>query len=712
MTNLINKKKFSKDKINNFNNNMFKTSLFIFASLSLVFISILIIFVVSKGANGFVNAGLDFVDFLFGNYYDGVTYFASGFMIINTLWTSFLALLIALPISIFSALFITRFCPGMLKTFFYSIVIILAGIPSVIYGAFGSNFIDKYISSGLGIATGSVISIVFTLSIMIMPTITLMTITSINNVDKKIETSSLALGATKPQTSFFVTLKAASTGILVGAILGVGRAIGEATAVSMIAAEPYSGPSFGLFEQIRLLTTTMLKGKAEMAPGSINEASMYAMATLLLFTILVVFILMKYVEKHFNNEEIIKKDNKNAYLIKHIKKKIRNSGYESLSSYEKWNYRKIKKKLKKEKRKSEKLRKKTKEHRSYSSFSKTLREFSYLEGEKQKKVKSNFYKSITFLFSLFGILFLLGIIIYLISTGYSSLTWEYLTSTELNQGLLIPLTNTLILIGFTLITLVPIGVFSGIYFAEYSKETKINSILETGIDLLAGIPSLIFGITGFIIFVPLFPTMKVFAASITLTFILLPIIIKTTKNAINSVPKNNKEASLSLGATSAQTSFRVSLPQSMPSIVAGVILSIGRVIGESAALIMIMGSISNVDSGEFIEIGGTTLATEIWRLTSQEIIDWGKVAAIGIVILILIFSLSLIANQVSNKKWINTILLIIIFVVAIGLLYVGDIVIFFGTTVPLIVVFISWLIGNKIYEKGYFEQIKKGLKNE
>jgi ABC-type phosphate transport system permease subunit len=128
---------------------------------------------------------------------------------------------------------------------------------------------------------------------MVLPTITLITVSTINSIDKKMEQSSLALGASRAQTSFLVTLKAATPGILVAVILGVGRVMGEATAVSMVSTPSYDGPSFGLFDQIRLLTATMLSGRKEMAPGSLQEAMMISMAMILLISILIIFLAMK-----------------------------------------------------------------------------------------------------------------------------------------------------------------------------------------------------------------------------------------------------------------------------------------------------------------------------------------------------------------------------------------------------------------------------------
>ena len=251
--------------------NIFRTCLFILASTILFFSILIIAFVILRGIIG---AGQIWGEgnWIFGNKYDGAVYFAAGFMVINTLWTSLLAVMVALPISVLTALFTTRVAPKKLRKMFFIMLSILAAIPSVIYGAFGTKVLDSISIFIFGSPSGSLMTIVFTLAFMIMPTITLITTASINSIDKKMEDSSLALGATRNQTSFYITIRAASSGILTATILGVGRALGEATAVSMISVDPYGGPTFGLFENIRLLTSTMLKGYNEMAPGSKQQA--------------------------------------------------------------------------------------------------------------------------------------------------------------------------------------------------------------------------------------------------------------------------------------------------------------------------------------------------------------------------------------------------------------------------------------------------------
>lgn len=191
------------------------------------------------------------------------------FIIINTLVTAFLAALLSFPISVLSALFIVKVSPKKLRPVFTTIVELLAAIPSVVYGVFAAanitTIVDKL--AGLfgqtthgGLAT---LSVALLLAIMIYPTITSISINAIAAVDKNLELGSYALGASNTQTNFKVVLSAAKSGIFAGLILGLGRAFGEATAVSMVAGNAMTGPNLNPFDLTRTLTSTMLSGLHE-----------------------------------------------------------------------------------------------------------------------------------------------------------------------------------------------------------------------------------------------------------------------------------------------------------------------------------------------------------------------------------------------------------------------------------------------------------------
>lgn len=244
------------------------------AVLSASCIAIIIIFVAYKGIRPFVPGyeygQLNIVEFLFGSVWrqdQGV--YGVGFIVINTLVSAFGALLIAFPVSVLTALFIVKIAPKQVAKIMRSVVELLASIPSVVYGVFAAGTITKLVmnlaqSFGATTAGGSsLLSVVLLLAIMIFPTMTSLSITAIQSVDKEIELGSLALGATKTQTNFKVVLASAKSGIFAGAILGIGRAFGEATAVAMVAGNKVFGPTFNPFDITRTLTSTMLAGLKE-----------------------------------------------------------------------------------------------------------------------------------------------------------------------------------------------------------------------------------------------------------------------------------------------------------------------------------------------------------------------------------------------------------------------------------------------------------------
>lgn len=262
---VINQKK--QDKI-------FKGLVMSLAIVSSSFIILMILFILVKGVSPFLSGyeygQVNFIDFIFGmRYRQDQGIYGVGFIVINTLISAGLALLISFPISTLTALFIMKIAPKRIKEIMKTVVELLASIPSIVYGVFASGVIAnlvKEIADAFQMQTAggaSLLTVVLLLAIMIFPTMTSLAMSAIDAVDKDLEDASLALGATKTQTNFKVTLIAAKSGIFAGAILGIGRAFGEATAVAMVAGNKMFGPTFNPFDITRTLTTTMLAGMKE-----------------------------------------------------------------------------------------------------------------------------------------------------------------------------------------------------------------------------------------------------------------------------------------------------------------------------------------------------------------------------------------------------------------------------------------------------------------
>ena len=203
----------------------------------------------------------------------------------------------------------------------------------------------------------------------------------------------------------------------------------------------------------------------------------------------------------------------------------------------------------------------------------------------------------------------------------------------------------------------PIGIASAVYLNEYAKKSKFNMLLRSGIETLTGVPSIVFGLMGVTV---LFPVTQVFGATttsillggLTMAIILLPTIIRSTEEALLVVPQHLRDASLSVGANQSQTIFKIVLPCAVPGILTGVLLGIGRVIGESAALIYTMGTFIN-DSPTLLS-QGTSLAVQIWSIMSGEQPNYELACAISIIILVFVLILNFAVKVISkrfSKAW-------------------------------------------------------------
>lgn len=192
--------------------------------------------------------------------------------------------------------------------------------------------------------------------------------------------------------------------------------------------------------------------------------------------------------------------------------------------------------------------------------------------------------------SLFVVVILVAILYFIISRGISAISWDFLTKAPeegmIKGGIYPAIIGTLILIGGSLVFAFPIGVFSAIYMHEYMKEGKLKSFLQLMTNNLAGVPSIVFGLFGMALFVnKLKFGDSILAGSLTLGLLVLPVIIRTTEEALKAVDDNYRSASYALGASKLHTIKKIVLPIALPDIITGLILSIGRVSGETAPIL-------------------------------------------------------------------------------------------------------------------------------
>jgi phosphate transport system permease protein len=230
--------------------------------------------------------------------------------------------------------------------------------------------------------------------------------------------------------------------------------------------------------------------------------------------------------------------------------------------------------------------------------------------------------------------------------------FKEITYSSLGGGIRGSLITTLDLIGLTLLFALPIGIFTAIYLNEYAKKNVITSLLRNLIETLTGVPSIVFGLMGLAVFVPLTvqytkaESANLISGSLTLAVILLPVIIRSTEESLKVVPNDYRSASLALGANHTQTTFKVVLPSALPGILTATLLAIGRIIGESAALIFAIGTSVKDDISIFGR--STSLAVHIWSLMTDEPANIELASTIAIIILIIVLSLNIIIKLISK----------------------------------------------------------------
>lgn len=273
----------------------------------------------------------------------------------------------------------------------------------------------------------------------------------------------------------------------------------------------------------------------------------------------------------------------------------------------------------------------------------------------KRKIKSGVLNSLTVLSAVFIATLLFSLIGYILYRGIGHITLSFLTSKpSLNRdtvGILPNILNTLYIILITLIIVLPIGVGSAIYLNEYAKNKRIVRIIEIAAETLSGIPSIIYGLVGMLIFVQFFTLgTSILAGSLTLVIMTLPTVLRTTQESLKTVPSGYREGAFALGCGKWYMIRTVVLPSAIDGIVTGCILSVGRIVGESAALLFTAGMANEVmNFAEAVKPGhaGSTLTVALY-MYAKERGEFEIAFAIAAILLILTLIINLAAKLAAK----------------------------------------------------------------
>ena len=220
--------------------------------------------------------------------------------------------------------------------------------------------------------------------------------------------------------------------------------------------------------------------------------------------------------------------------------------------------------------------------------------------------------------------------------------------TSENASLMPALINTIIMTFLSLVIAVPFGIFSAIFLVEYEKRgNKFVEIIRLTTETLQGIPSIVYGLFGMLFFVTTCGWgFSILAGAFTLSIMVLPLIMRSTEEALKAVPDSYREGSFGLGAGKLRTVFRIVLPSAVPGILAGVILAIGRIVGETAALIYTAGTVA--DFPKSVMSSGRTLAVHMYNLASEGLY-MDQAYATAVILLVLVVGINTLSSVVAKK---------------------------------------------------------------
>lgn len=242
------------------------------------------------------------------------------------------------------------------------------------------------------------------------------------------------------------------------------------------------------------------------------------------------------------------------------------------------------------------------------------------------------------------------IIIYILVNGIPNLTTDLfsLHYNSKNQSMLPSIFNTVFIKFLTLLIAVPIGIFSAVYLVEYAKKgSKLVKVIRVTTETLAGIPSIVFGLFGFLAFViALGWGYSMIAGVLTLVMMVLPTIIRTTEEALLAVPNSYREGSFGLGAGKIRTIFKIIVPTAIPGILSGVILAIGRIVGETAALIYTSGTVA--ETATSLTDSARTLSVHLYCLLSEGLFT-NQAYATAVILLLLVVGINALSNFIAKK---------------------------------------------------------------
>lgn len=562
------------------------------ATFSVLAVFTIIGYVLYAAIPAFRHTGV--LKFIFGSEWSAKSQvFGIWKMIVGTFVLTICSVALGGTLAVFTAVWLVFYCPKKIKGVFEQVINLLAGIPSIVYGLFGYKFlmpllVDVFHPDNAGFG---LLACTLILSVMILPTITSVTKNSLESVPLHYYEGALSLGCSKNQAVWRVLLPAAKSGIVSAIILGIGRAIGETMAVQMIVGNGTGYPA-GAFVPFSTLTSNIVQNWGYASP--LEQSALIADGFVLLVLILVLNLCLSAIKQPIGN--------------KYFSRRLR----ESQGHSEPVRYRKT------------------------GSMQDILCVLSWIAA-----------CLVAFV--------LLFIVVFVLVKGLPQLSWDFLFGQSRNGHVTLApaFVSTGMLIVLALVIALPLGIGAAIYLNEYAKKgNKFVKVIRLFVDTLAGIPSIVFGLFGSVMFVRgMGMGYSIIAGGITLSLIILPTIVRSVEQSLSEVPDSMREASYALGSGKLRTVFVVVLPQALRGIITSIILSVGRIVSESAALIFTVGSAATYVPTGFSD-SAASLSVLVWKFMSNglQVNEAYATASVLMIVVIVLNLLVTLVQRVFDKR--------------------------------------------------------------
>ena len=637
------------------------------ACVAVLVIFLIIVFIATNSFDAIGEVGI--LDFIFGTEWDPEDGIYGAFpVILGTVLVTIGAMAIAIPLGVGCAIYISEVAPSKYRSILKPICEVFAGIPSVVYGFFGLVVLVPFLRETFDVTYGlSWLAASLLLGIMAMPTIISISEDALHAVPQSYREASLAMGASRWETTIKVVFPAAISGVSAAIILGIGRAIGETMAVMMVTGNVpmIPDPLWNIFSLITTITGTMASEMPEIVIGSTHYSALFLLALILLVIVFAINYSARLVIK--NTRRKMGYDVGKPGIISRMWKSVKSSDsvtgngvLGTLSDHK---------------------------GRIMSAIAAVLTFVvvwmiaslkcsdatsiaiaavitvgiylfkTFMEKANNKTAQSVAHGGLTVLMGIV-ILLLVYILGYIILNGISVIDWEFLTGSMEDMGrdggIYPMIIGTLELLAGTIVISLPLGIIAGIYLAEYAKDTLLTRVIREAIDLLNGTPSIVFGLFGFAALVVAADWgYSMIAGWFTLSFMILPVIIRTTEEAFEEVPHELREASRAMGASKWKTTTKVILPAALGGVMTGSILALGRSVGETAPIMFTAVAGFSTMMAQDIFDPVMSLAYHLYYLSTEVTGASDMQYGTACILLLIVLAMFLIASVIrhhSNKK--------------------------------------------------------------